>query len=277
MQTAGKVHIPLPEKPGVELAAVGASMPVPQKSDSSRLIDMIERALLDTSIDLQRLKELLDLRKTIHHEQAQQAFAKAMRDAQAEIPQIFRDAKNSDNKSRYARLETIGKVVDPIITKHGLTMSFGADQSHLADHYGLTCKVSHIGGHSEHYRADLPIDATGLKGTPNKTRTHAFGSTMTYGRRYLMMMIFNIKLTNDVDDDDGNAAGKDATEDVGTITDVQVETLQQLLKDAGSTERAFCTFAGVARLEDIHASKYERAYAAIEAKLPAGHPSRRRK
>jgi hypothetical protein len=38
------------------------------------------------------------------------------------------------------------------------------------------------------------------------TRTHATGSALTYGKRYLLIAMFNLSIADDADDD-GNAAG----------------------------------------------------------------------
>ena len=63
----------------------------------------------------------------------------------------------------------------------------------------------HEAGHTKRYHVDLPIDSTGIKGSVNKTGVHANGSTYSYARRYLTMMIFNVVLTNE--DNDGNVDG----------------------------------------------------------------------
>ena len=53
---------------------------------------------------------------------------------------------------------------------------------------------------------DLALDGVGLKGNPNKTAVQASGSTISYGRRYLKLMVFDVVLTNE--DNDGNAPEK---------------------------------------------------------------------
>ena len=52
----------------------------------------------------------------------------------------------------------------------------------------------------------MPADGKGAQGRDVMTRTHATGSAVSYGRRYLLLMIFNIAVGGE--DDDGNAAGK---------------------------------------------------------------------
>jgi hypothetical protein len=41
-----------------------------------------------------------------------------------------------------------------------------------------------------------------MRGSPNKTAIHGFGSAMSYGRRYLLLLIFNLAMRHE--DNDGN-------------------------------------------------------------------------
>jgi hypothetical protein len=51
----------------------------------------------------------------------------------------------------------------------------------------------------------MPIDTKGARGGDVMTRTHATGSAYTYGKRYLLIGMFNLAIG---DDDDGNTAGR---------------------------------------------------------------------
>jgi hypothetical protein len=68
----------------------------------------------------------------------------------------------------------------------------------------VICRVSHQNGHSRTYQIDMPADGKGAKGGDVMTKTHATGSAVSYGMRYLLKMIFNIAVSDK--DDDGNAA-----------------------------------------------------------------------
>jgi hypothetical protein len=50
----------------------------------------------------------------------------------------------------------------------------------------------------------MPADGKGARGNDVMTKTHATGAAITYGKRYLLGMIFNLAVTRD---DDGNGAG----------------------------------------------------------------------
>jgi hypothetical protein len=172
---------------------------------TSSALTVIERAAKDATIDVEKLERLFALQERLLARQAEESFNAAMKDVQAQELRIVRDASNPSTNSRYARLESLNKAIVPIYTKAGFSISFGAGDCPIPAHYRITAIVSHQGGHSRPYQCDIPIDDKGMKGSPNKTATHAFGSTMSYGRRYLTLLIFNIAL---VGEDDDKATGK---------------------------------------------------------------------
>lgn len=179
--------------------------PVAVVSQADAVLSMIERVARDPASDIDKLERMLQMQERILQRNAEMAFNSAMRECKLQMPHVLRTSENSHTRSRYATLESISKVVDPIIHQHGFTLSFGTDQSLLPGHYGVCCEASHIDGFTKMFRADIPSDAAGARGASNKNLTQAFGSTMTYGRRYLKCMIFDIQVTNE--DDDGHAAG----------------------------------------------------------------------
>lgn len=175
-------------------------------SDSASLMAAIARAAADPNVDVGKMERLFAMHERMQARQAEQAFAEAMRGAQSDIPKIVKDRTNSQTKSDYATLDAINKVITPIYTGHGLSLSFDTEDSPLDGHVRIVCHVLHTDGHKEAYRYDTPLDSAGIQGTVNKTQTHARGSAVTYGRRYLTLMIFN--LTTGPDDDGNSAGGK---------------------------------------------------------------------
>ncbi len=228
-----------------ELAHVAEreTAPAAPTSETSAIISMIERAARDPAVDLDRMERLFAMRERMVAREAETAFQAAMTAAQAEMPQVLRDAENSHTKSAYARLETIAKAVTPIYTRHGFALSFGTDASPVEGHYRLTCEVTHAAGHRRTVHADLPSDTAGAKGGANKTAVQGFGSTMSYGRRYLTLLIFNVALTNE--DNDGNDYG-----DPPCIGAQQVEQIEALVRETGAN---LAKFLGIFRVETVAA------------------------
>jgi ERF superfamily protein len=165
------------------------------------LISMIERAARDHSIDIDKLERLLAMAERQKATAAEQAFNDAMNEVQSELDPVRKDASNPQTRSKYATYGSIDAVVRPLYAKLGFSLSFSTEDTPKSETVKVICHVSR-GGHTRKYQIDVPADGKGAKGNDVMTKTHAVGSGVTYGRRYLLTMIFNIV----TDDDDGNAA-----------------------------------------------------------------------
>jgi len=229
------------------------------QSEATALLHMIERVARDPSIDMNRLEPLLDRRDRVLASERQQAFDDAMAQAQQEMRSVATDSANPQTRSRYASYHAVDKVLRPIYTKHGFSLSFGTAEGAPADHVRITCRVSRA-GHREHYQIDMPCDGAGAKGAPVMTRTHAMGSASTYGRRYLLLMIFNVSI-GEPDDDDGNAAGK-----VEVLSDEQTMRIANLIAETKSNIELFLKYVGVPSISDIPAAQYLQLLSMLERK-----------
>jgi hypothetical protein len=165
---------------------------------------MISKAASDPNVDIDKLERLMSLYQQVEAMKAEKAFNAALQAVQAEMPRITRDAENTQTHSTYAKLETINTALIPVYTRNGFSLSFGTGKTDAPDHIMVTCRVSHVGGHTRDYEYPSPITTEGFKGTAMMTKTHASGSALSYGRRYLTLMIFNATMADE--DDDGNAA-----------------------------------------------------------------------
>jgi hypothetical protein len=128
-------------------------------------------------------------------------FNTAMAQAQAEMLPVIRDATNTHTNSRYAKLATIDAQMRPIYTRHGFSVRFGSQPSPQQGWLRVTCLLAHSAGHFEENYLDAPPDNVGLRGASNKTAIQSVGSSVTYLRRYLLTMCFNIVLSDDIDAD----------------------------------------------------------------------------
>lgn len=223
------------------------------------ILTVIARAAADPNTDVDKLERLLAMQERVLQREAEQAFNAAMRSAQEEIRPVLRNRENDSTKSKFADLEAISDAIDPVIHKHGFSLSYGSDESPMANHYRVTCLVSHTGGHSRSYSADVPTDMAGIKGNQNKTATHGWGSAMSYGRRYLKMLIYDVKLT----DDDGKAAGAGEL-----INEEQVKVLNGLADAVGADKAAFCRYAKIDAIPLLSALRYEDAVKVLSQKNP---------
>jgi hypothetical protein len=118
---------------------------------------------------------------------------KKMASAKNDFPAIKKDAKNPHFKNEYMSLDGIMDSIEPILYKHGLFVSHSINESIL--------KTSVIDVETgESISTDYPIDC--------KLPDQKLGSSLTYGRRYSVCLLFAIVAD---EDDDGNAASKKET------------------------------------------------------------------
>jgi ERF superfamily len=179
---------------------------IPTSDSQQSIMSVIARAASDPAVDVGKMERLYAMLKEEKLAIANQHFNEAMRKAQMEMPRIVKDAKNSQNNSRYVQLETLSKVAIPIYTANGFSLMFSEGESANPAKIRVVCEVSHEGGHSRSYHLDLSPDDTGAKGNASKTKIHGEGSTFSYGQRYLMKLIFNLTIVGE--DDDGNQGQK---------------------------------------------------------------------
>lgn len=168
------------------------------------MVSMIERLVTDPQADLDKLERMLAMKERIDAQNAQRAFALALSMARAEIPPIMKDAtvdyKNKDGKRTHYQHETlagIAKVIDPILSRHGLSYRFRTGQG--TGGVTVTCIIQHADGYAEE---------TTLAGSPDtsgsKNGFQAVGSAVTYLQRYTLKAALG--LSAEVDDDGQKAA-----------------------------------------------------------------------
>jgi hypothetical protein len=143
------------------------------------------------------------MQERVLRHQARHAYNAAMARVAEEQEPVVRDAKNPHIGNKYAKLETIDAALRPIYSKHGFSIRYGSEPT-VDGRLHITCTVAHAGGHSETLGLSAPLDAMGTGGRASKTGVQAVGSSVTYLRRYLLTMAFNVVTTDD--DDDGEAS-----------------------------------------------------------------------
>jgi hypothetical protein len=231
-------------------------------SEAGAVLQIIERAARDPSVDIGKMRELLAMRKDMMAFEAERAFDAAMTAAQTEMRPIAANADNPQTRSRYATFDALDKALRPIYTKLGFSLSWSTGEGAPADHVRIVCRVAHNAGHRQMYHLDMPADGKGAKGGDVMTKTHATGAALTYGRRYLEGMIFNIAISKD---DDGNSAGNPAL--TQTITADQFTELRDLLEQSGSQEKDMLAYVKAQSMEDMTIGQYATAKAAMVQKI----------
>lgn len=222
-------------------------------SDSATLMTVISRAASDPSCDIEKMERLMAMHERMQASQASVAFNAAMAEMQCELPSIAERGKGHGTV-RYATFEDINDVVKPIMQKHGFAVSFKVE--HHQGGINVTGVLMHKAGHREDTTMLLPSDTSG-----SKNAVQAVGSSVSYGKRYVMSALLN--LTTRGEDDDGLAAVPTAS-----VTAVQAAAIKALL--AQCSEKTVDWFIGeYGNAETVPKPEYDRLSARLNKAILA--------
>lgn len=237
----------------------GPAMPV---SHAGSILAAIER-MIRSDIDPSRIQQVLDLYNQERDRAQLEAFNVALSDLQSEIWEVAASGRNPTFRSAYSTLHDLLKEARPIYTRYGVSIRFGTALRRSAapplqqGWIRVVLIISHNQGHWEEHWLDGPPDASRSGRTPVQT----VGSTTTYLRRYLFMMILNLVPGGDPTDDDGRGSGS------APITPEQVTEIQTLAREAGISDPEFrdrwLVAANAPTIEEIRASYYPRIINAL--------------
>src|SRR5438132_1542582 len=95
---------------------------------------------------------------------AEMQFNEAMNRAQAALGRVAPNLNNPQTKSKYASYAALDRVLRPVYTKEGFSLSFDTAETPHPDTVRVLCYVSHRAGHTRKYQVDMPCDGKGAKG-----------------------------------------------------------------------------------------------------------------
>jgi hypothetical protein len=186
--------------------------PPPENNGAGALspMNLLSLALQNhAAIDV--IERLAALQEKAMARDAEIQFNEAMNQVQSELGRVAPNLTNPQTHSMYASYPALDKVVRPIYTRHGFSLSFDTGDAMQPETVRVMCYVSHKAGHTRTYRTDMPSDGKGARGGDVMTKTHATGAAMQYGMRYLLKYIFNIAVGQE--DNDGNQIASEGIKD----------------------------------------------------------------
>lgn len=225
-------------------------------NDATSLIQAIASAARDPNVDIEKMERLMAMHERMTNRSAEEAFNKAMNLAQGEMGTIGADATNQQTKSKYATYAKMDRALRPTYTRHGFSLSFDTGEGAPEGHVRVLAYTSHSGGHTRTYHCDMPADGKGAKGGDVMTKTHASGSAMSYGMRYLLKLIFNVAVGEE--DDDGNAADGAGAQAQGSMVEKIVDGLLADLAKTTTDQEAAALWASGSKT--LHATGIVEAY-----------------
>jgi hypothetical protein len=226
-------------------------------------MDLIERLVSNPDVDVEKLQKVLDMQEHAMDKAAQRDFNAAMVVAQKNMPIVGKDKNNNQTQSKYSSYEAILKATKPVYTAAGFSVSFYEEDAKSEGEIRVCADIMHEGGCTVKRHVDIPLDNAGIAGKVNKTNTHAKGSSISYGRSYLIKMIFNIPTG---DEDDGNGAG------CQYITEEQENKLLSMIDDNdldanGTYKTQLFKYLKVDSLAILPAKAFNKAKMAINAAI----------
>jgi hypothetical protein len=162
--------------------------------------DVIAKVASVKDLDVDKLAKLLALQEEWERRTAATHYNEQMALAQSQMTTISKDSVNKQTSSRYASLAALDDAIRPIYTQCGFSVEFN-DETPLdrPDWLRLVAYVS-CGAETRRREKWIPVVTAGIAGRQMMTATHASIAAVTYGRRALLKMIFNLA----EDDDDAN-------------------------------------------------------------------------
>jgi len=169
----------------------------PVSTDLVTPMSMLDRAV-SSGASVEILEKLMGLQERWDTNQALRSYNDAIAKARAEIPVILKSNEKTGQGGsyKYEDLGTIARIVDPILSKHGLSYRFKSESN---GEVKVSCVISHKDGHSEENSLTSKPDTTG-----SKNAVQALGSTVTYLQRYTLKLALGIATSKD-DDGSGGA------------------------------------------------------------------------
>lgn len=227
------------------------------------VLQIIADAATNPAVDTDKMKALLDMQERILDRRAFEDFNNAMNRVQAKMARIQADADNPSTKSKYASYAQLDRALKPLYGPEGFSISYDTVDSPKPEHERVVAYVS-LGAYMRRYQVDMDSTGKGAKGGDVMTKIHAAGSAMTYGKRYLLGLIFNVSIGKD---DDGNAAG----DTLPRLTEEHAADLQAKLDELPKARHAaFLKYKKVKSVSEIADQAYGDCIADIERALKRG-------
>ena len=185
----------IPEDTAVEVVEKEVvAMPVDRELSAT---DQLIRYALESDVDMDKLKTLIELKNSEADRSAALAFDKKFSAMQKQLPVIKKGKQVKDDNGKvmyaYAPLEAMQRDCDPIIGKFGFSYRWREESTEQGKR--VTIRISGH-GHFEESTFDVPQVAA------NKwsNAVQAMGSMTTFGHRYTYVAGFGITVEG-VDDD----------------------------------------------------------------------------
>ena len=236
------------KKQNVVVVKTTGNSPVDMTASSNLISLAIEKGS-----DLDKLEKMLMLKERYDALEAKKAYHQAMANFKANPPKINKDKTVAYGNTKYnhASLANVTEKISEGLSKWGLSASWQTQQNGAIQ---ITCKITHIKGHSEETTLSAPSDTSG-----SKNAIQAIGSTITYLERYTLLALTGLATFEQ--DDDGKTA-----EPIEYIDKAQTVQLVNLIAELKVDEKLFFQYMKIESLSKMPKDDFKKAVMVIEVK-----------
>jgi hypothetical protein len=223
---------------------------IPISGEVNQTRDVVALAI-EKGADVATIEKMMELQERYEANEAKKAYHVAMTAFKVNPPRIEKDAHVSYGTTNYrhATLANITEKINTALSSHGLSAAWETGEAEKA--ISVTCKITHILGHSESTTLSAGADNSG-----GKNSIQAVGSTITYLQRYTLLAITGLA-THESDDDGKGAEAEYIDED-------QLEKFNLAIESKQIDLGMFLDYMGAKSLDKILVSDIKKAEHAIK-------------
>lgn len=227
----------------------------PEPSVALMLQTMVEKGITGESVAA--FSQLCALKERMDDKQAERDFAAALVDLQGETIRV-QATKAVDQKSdgtcryRFAPYEEIMAVVQPMLSRHGFSITFDTEVGD--NRLNSICTLTHKSGHSRTNKFAVRYGKP-----PGSSEAQGDMATKSYAKRGALCDALNISIDHDTDGDDARNIG-------AAITQEQADELRDWVDSTGTDRATFLKYAGAKTFEEIPENRLEELHAQLARK-----------
>ncbi|MDE2097631.1 MAG: ERF family protein [Patescibacteria group bacterium] len=232
----------------------------PDRSVAATTQSLSVEQVFQAVIDKQISPENVEVIKKLLAMSAEQKFAAAFVALQSDLPTIVANTI-IPNRGKYEKFEDVMNQIQPMLSKHGFTVSFSQDFRDNPTRIIVSCNLTH-GGYTR--SNSFAVRSSGK----SDSETQADCKAATTAKRNALCQALNIVIRQDCLNDEDDAAMMGNPD--AKITLEQADELERRVKESNSDMKAFLEFAKADSLRNIQANRYDELDALLRRKESRG-------
>ena len=231
--------------------------PTEQPAGLPALIERVASAV--ASVD--DLAKFLALKREVEGEAERRAFDQDFAALQAELGQVVANAYDQQKRRAYSDINAILSVVSPACAAKGFALSFDTLPSITPATVRVVAKLMR-NGIERTSTVDAPMDGAGIKGGTNMSAPQAHTSSITYGRKLALSLMFNLNVASGQQRPAERLAPQQDEVALATLrraarkarkppTDASILKLESFLRQNGLRPEAVIDRDGALEVEDV--------------------------